>query len=299
MNVPIWFILFAHTIYFVYWPRIEVNTQNRAIIQMEKYAHIFSLGYRCSSAGILKSLGLKQESFPFDWLVSRLPIIEHCVKTEFSEFLNVANYTKQKSATYGYPTADPNSRQWICDESMRVNHYYEFAAQDNHLYLVPYLTPTHDAYSYRMMMNHHDITQEKDREYYVRCVDRWNRMFESPGRKLSLYIHPVIFKEYYDICKDALHKDLRRFHRELNATKHDGIYIIPVKTSYDDPTSHCAKYVLEEQPDDDLTPNCRICVLWTNNKFIDAGEIFMGKCFVETYVIKEYVWNAASSGRLA
>jgi hypothetical protein len=69
----------------------------------------------------------------------------------------------------------------------------------------------------------------------------------------------------------------------------DGIYIIPVKTPYADPTNQCCKYVLEEQPDDIETPGCRICILWANRELVDAGEIFMGECYVETYVIKDYV----------
>ena len=34
-----------------------------------------SFGYRCSCAGILKDLGLKHESYPFDWLISNLSVI--------------------------------------------------------------------------------------------------------------------------------------------------------------------------------------------------------------------------------
>ncbi len=77
----------------------------------------------------------------------------------------------------------------------------------------------------------------------------------------------------------------------------DGIYIIPVKTPFEYPTNHCAKYVLEEQPDDDMA-NCRVCILWTNRDFIDAGEIFMGNCQAETYVIKDYLQQTVNNRRL-
>ena len=270
---------------------------------MIKYKFVFSLGYRCSSAGILKTLGLKQESYPFDWMVSRLPIVKHCIETDFAEFLDRTNYAKKHSATYNYPTPDPISRQWICDESIRVNYFYESASPSIYnsnleLYLVPYLNSDHDAYSHKLMMNHHDITEDKDHAYYERCVNRWNQMCKSTNNKLSLYIHPAIFKSEYDKSKLDIQEDLRRFHRSIGLVNHDGIYIIPVKTPYDIPTNHCAKYVLEEMADDDLTPNCRICILWTNSEFIDAGEIFMGKCYVETYVVKEYVQKTAANGLL-
>ena len=247
----------------------------------------------------MKTLGLKHVSYPFDWMVSRLPIIEHCIETGFVEFLNPQNYAKKHSATYGYPNATPDSRQWICDESIRVNNYYESMQTENmHLYLAPHLTPEHDAYSHKLMMNHHDITTADHHAYYERCVSRWMQMAQSEERKLSLYIHPAIFNETYNVIKCELKEDMRRFHRSVNFQNHDGVYIIPVKTKYEIPTDYCAKYVLEEQPDDDLTPNCRICVLWTNSEFVDAGEIFMGKCFLETYVIKEYVQKTAELGKL-
>ena len=60
----------------------------------------FSFGYRCSSAGILKSMQLKYESFPFDWLISRLDVIKHCLQDDFREFLNQSNYVRKYSKTY-------------------------------------------------------------------------------------------------------------------------------------------------------------------------------------------------------
>jgi hypothetical protein len=278
---------------------------------MSKYDYIFSLGYRCTSAGILKSLGLKAESYPFDWMVSRLPIIEHCVKNDFVEFLNQDNYTnKTPSATYDYPTKDPESRQWICDESIRINEFYRTPTIGSmHLHLAPYLNVDHDAYSHHLMMNHHDITEEKDHEYYKRCINRWLNMRQSSGKKLSLYIHPTLFLEHFNQIREDLQAEIRKFHRLIfkvcnpslggtNDEVYDGIYIIPVKTPYDYPTHHCAKYVLEEQPDDAFTPNCRICILWTNPRFIDAGEIFMGDCSTETYVVTDYIRIIAESGQL-
>jgi len=41
-----------------------------------------SLGYRCSAAAILKRLQLKNESYPFYWLISRLSIIKVCLSNQ-------------------------------------------------------------------------------------------------------------------------------------------------------------------------------------------------------------------------
>lgn len=256
------------------------------------YDCIFSIGYRCSSAGILKSLGLKTESYPFDWLVSRLPIIEHCVKTEFKSFLNPDNYRCGNGATNNYSSLDPSSAQWICDESICVNDYYERIDLPNiDLYLPNPISPERDAYGNKIMMNHHNIKNSKPhQEYFARCIDRWNRLWNRK-KTLSLYIHPATFHSEFLSIKPRLIKDIRGFHHFMTFynRSHEGIYIIPVKTQYEYPTNHCCKYVLEEQPDDPNLPGCRICILWTNRDFVDAGEIFMGNSYVETYVVKDYL----------
>jgi hypothetical protein len=261
------------------------------------YDYVFSLGYRCSSAGILKSLGLKTESYPFDWLVSRLPIIEHCIQTDFREFLNTDNYKCINGTTHNYTSLDPFSGQYICDESICFNAYYENSSElacrniINELYLPRPVIPERDAYGYKLMMNHRNIKDNQtDKEYFARCVERWNAMYKSPRKKLSLYIHPAIFYDDFAVMKPRLIDEIRiSFRATLMNHYCDSLYIIVVKTPFEYPTNHCAKYVLEEQPDSEYTPGCRICILWANRDFIDAGEIFMGNSHVETYVIKDYL----------
>lgn len=256
----------------------------------QPYDQIVSLGYRCSSAGIIKSLGLKTESYPFDWLVSRLPIIEDCIKTEFKEFLNPDNYGNKEGVTNHYFSIDPSSHQWICNESICFNEYYEkFPAQ---YYLPQPLTPERDAYGYKLMMNHRNIKIPQDHAYYSRCIERWNQ--SASQKRLVFYIHPAVFYEEFMHIKSELIEELRRAHKSINPSG-DGIYIVPVKTPFEYPTNHCAKYVMEEQPDNHAPPTCRICILWTNRDFIDAGEIFMGNCHVETYVIKDYLQQTVNN----
>lgn len=253
------------------------------------YDQIFSLGYRCSSAGILKSIGLKTESYPFDWMVSRLPIIENCIQTEFKDTFNPSNYKCVSASTNHYTSTDPSSQQWICNESICFNLQYE--NQDTariQLYLPRPICPERDAYGYKFMMNHRNIvTTQSDRDYYARCIERFNAPYKN---RLALYIHPAIFYSEFVPYKNEYIAELRRAHKSISITHpHDGIYIIPVKTPYENPTQHCCRYILEEQPDDKMNPKCRICILWANRDFIDAGEIFMGNCHVETYVIKDYL----------
>jgi len=258
------------------------------------YDCIFSLGYRCSSAGILKSLGLKKESYPFDWMVSRLPIIEHCINTNFKFFLTPIHYNCTTGVTNHYSNLNPESRTVICKESICFNKYYEFFmkfASNLYLYFPRPISVKTDAFGYRMMMNHHNIKHDRShKEYFERCVERWNNL--STQKTLSLYIHPAVFYDDFATSRTELIEELRRAHKSISEIcKNDGIYIIPVKTPYDYPTNYCCKYVLEEQPDDLSVPGCRICILWTNRDFIDAGEIFMGDSNVEIYVIKDYLTN--------
>jgi hypothetical protein len=175
--------------------------------QFTKYDYFVSLGYRCSSAGILKSLGIKQESYPFDWMVSRLPVIEHCIQNEFAEFLNTTNYKCVQGMTNHYSSLDTSSRQWICNESICFNEYYETSTSqlsNIDLYLPKPINPEYDAYGYKLMMNHRNIKRTKeDEEYFARCVERWNRIRISPTANiLHLYIHPAIFyDEFFSIEK--------------------------------------------------------------------------------------------------
>ena len=258
------------------------------------YKYIFSLGYRCSSAGILKSLGIKHASYPFDWMVSRPPIILDCIDTEFFHFLNPQNYVQKDSATYDY--RNPLITQKICDENICYNQHYEKDAASYPLsslcIIPPCLSSDRDAYAYKLMMNHHNILSEKDRAYYERCVSRWNEMMDSSDQKLALYIHPCLDHHIWIELSSSILEDTRKFHEYLSThtVGYNGIYIFPVRTEYAAPTNEHGgqnKYVLEEL----LVhkESIHICILWANCDFVDAGTIFMGDSNIETWVVQDYV----------
>ena len=52
----------------------------------------FSVGHRCTTSQLLHDCGLRYDSHPFDWLVSKLDTVEHSLKDDFNEFLNTSNY---------------------------------------------------------------------------------------------------------------------------------------------------------------------------------------------------------------
>ena len=93
---------------------------------------VISFGHRCSSASFIQNLNLKTESYPFDWLVSKLDIIKDCIETKFVHFLNVNNYITQNTETLNIID---NAKTHICNEVAQVNIYYEPAGENIFFYL--------------------------------------------------------------------------------------------------------------------------------------------------------------------
>lgn len=53
---------------------------------------LISIGSRCTTCGALDAVGLRDKAYPFDWLYSSLPMVEHCLRDDFTEFLNPDQY---------------------------------------------------------------------------------------------------------------------------------------------------------------------------------------------------------------
>jgi hypothetical protein len=242
---------------------------------MADHKYVFSLGYRCSAAGILKRIQAKTESYPFDWLVSRLPIVEHCIETDFGEFLNPDNYVYLHTNTHHYdtPESDP---EWICGEWIHWNRFYETDLTWNReMYIPSPLSTPRDAYGHALLINHRNPTKPEDRAYYERCVDRWKQMMESDAPKHSLYIHPAQMA-----FGEEMVSEIERFHVSFSkhTKNHRGMYVIPIRNR--------EKRGIETIRD---TDTCKIAILWATRGLMDAGEIFMGDMWFETNVLCDYV----------
>lgn len=80
---------------------------------MEKYNYI-TIGYDCSTAATLKNLSLREQSLPFDWVVSDMNNVIKCISEEFINFHRnlILNTTKTRVIDYygfEYPHDYPNS----------------------------------------------------------------------------------------------------------------------------------------------------------------------------------------------
>lgn len=59
--------------------------------------HVCSLGTLCQSSQLCKNTGLKQESYPFDWIFSTIPTVIKIIEDNFNQFLNKEMYTSKGS----------------------------------------------------------------------------------------------------------------------------------------------------------------------------------------------------------
>jgi hypothetical protein len=79
---------------------------------------IVSLGNYCLTSMILKENNLKNNSFPFDWMVSCINNINHCISNNFTEFLNLNNYKYLNSKTkntYYFENTEKLFKKLNCD----------------------------------------------------------------------------------------------------------------------------------------------------------------------------------------
>ena len=109
-----------------------------------------SLGGMCHSSQILKRNNLKLCSYPFDWIFSNCDNIIHCIEDNFNIFLDKSYY-------------QDIHRKW--NNNQCGHKYYNVN-----------------------MFNHHDPRNEKDYNYYVRCVDRFKNLLQKQQHKLFIMI---------------------------------------------------------------------------------------------------------------
>jgi hypothetical protein len=260
--------------------------------------YIFSMGYRCSSAGILKHLRVKKESYPFDWIVSRLPVIRHCLETDFRHFISdiSANYHSATTHTIHYDESSPQNNMYVCDEPVQYNTYYaRFPISRIHT-STPLAMPN-DTYAYPLLLNHHNIFSEKDYAYFERCIGRMKTLLDDPRpNKMYLYIHPALTDSEYSGNSSELISELLSFQTFLQTkypyTYPKGLVFLPVKTTYPYPITDHVPNVIEEihnTLDKMGEPQCIINVVYMNRDFVDAGEIFMRNAYIETEYIMNYV----------
>ena len=250
---------------------------------------IISLGYRCSVAGILKKMGLKYENFPFDWLVSRLSVIKHCIEDDFQEFLRLENYQEKCALTI-------SNTEEVCNENMVANMFYQPTQPTQ---------PTHpiNAYQFHLAMTHHNIIHNpKDYEYYKHCVDRFRKELKNVPQqnasKMFIYISPLFTIEEYQQYGEIALRECYDFQSFLEKKMNE----CNSSSSFEEPVIRCLYFImlldnLENYPTltvlHEETNNTKykykIYLLKTNHQFVDEGETFMGNYKEEQELIENSI----------
>lgn len=239
-----------------------------------------SFGYRCTSAGLLKRMGLKTESHPFDWMVSRLSVIQDCISTNFAHFLH-ANYTCRPTITASYEPHESEMDVHVCDESVWLNEKYSFLPPSPEHTSKYWRIFGRDTYSYPMAFNHHNMLLPETREYFVRCIERLRDALHN--RQIHyLYIHPIQDVGEHTDNVSQLMDDFSRFHGFISGESKSpptGLFILPVRTQHPYPITDYYKSPVKTlvKTADGMT----IVVLYCNRDIVDAGEIWYRNGFIE------------------
>lgn len=122
---------------------------------MSNFIYI-SLGPNCHTSGILKYLGYKKESYPFDWILTNLKIINYSILNNFSEFLDRNNYYKS------------NNKISLVEKNVK--------------------------YLESMFHHRNPVDNESDFQYIIRCVNRFNNL--QNNNKFKLFFHTVYNNSY-------------------------------------------------------------------------------------------------------
>ena len=226
---------------------------------------VISFGHRCATGTFMQGLKVKTESYPFDWLISKLHVIKDCIETNFVHFLNVNNYVIQHTETYNMID---DKKYHLCNEIIQVNTYYE-TNKDN--------TQT---YNFKLALNHRYIHEHYD--YYQRCINRLYDLFKSDIKKYYIYFHPICGINDYQTNKNAIMAEFDDFNNYIiNKTINTfGIYFILIKHTTDTKSIKIID-----------TPTYCVFILYCNENFLDGAAPFMGDCDNECQEVMTILQN--------
>lgn len=122
-----------------------------------------SIGEFCYSSSLLQRLKLKQESYPFDWLISSASIVVDCLKDDFAKFLDKSYYERF-----------PNK-----SNSNRISNHTLYSKM---IHYAP------DMIGVSSFFMHRDLVDiPSDYEYYQRCVNRFRSLLKSSDKKTFIF----------------------------------------------------------------------------------------------------------------
>ena len=229
---------------------------------------LFSVGHRCTSTSLIKEMKHKFETYPFDWVVSKLDVLIHCIETNFEEYLRVENYVNKQSETFNLCDG---VKTHVCNENIFYNKYYEDKS------LSDKVENKIGTYGMKLALTHHNMRQEKDRQYFQRCVQRFKNILALPQQKFYLYVHPIMGMADYEenMGKGSLLSYFNAFSDYLKTKTANavGIFFVVVKNQ----ARKGEVEVLFE------TEDAIVHTLYANQDLIDGGGVYSGNFHTEQY----------------
>jgi hypothetical protein len=125
--------------------------------------HYISLGENCHVARTLKSIGLRNEAYPFDWVFTSPQILLDCIENDFTTFMNKQYHTEHPSST---------------DKS------------------------GHSLYG-ETFFNNKNILDNKDYEYYERCIARFKDVMSNDDEKIVVHMTTNNLKPNNSYCDNV------------------------------------------------------------------------------------------------
>lgn len=229
-------------------------------------------------------------------MVSRLPIIQDCIETEFAFFTNPKFYTKQQThITHYYPGTNPAPMR-ICNETIYRNEYYQThpIIQEQICIPTPLSVENGDTYANTCLINHRNINDTDTQEYYNRCITRFQNLLLQPPENpiIGLYIHPTLTEAEFAEQRTALYTQFNAFQTSALPTHWVAVFFCMVRTEHPYPITDYKPRVIEPVLENTNT-NTKIYIVYTNRDFIDAGEIFMQNAYIETDQMCELISTLA------
>lgn len=127
--------------------------------QQRPFRHVVSLGTHCYAAQLIRSVGLKRASYPFDWIFASPAAVVDMVEDGFARFLDPRQFVPVPLARRHEPGAG------LC-----AHAYYR------------------DALAVPLMFAHRDPTEPDQLAYYRRCVARFRAVASGADKALFLML---------------------------------------------------------------------------------------------------------------
>jgi hypothetical protein len=226
---------------------------------------IIPLGHRCSTTGFIKELNYRTESYPFDWVISKLDTIQHCIETNFIEFINKSNYKLITCPSHNNLDGKIIPIQGG-KECVLLNTFY----QEQY--------PLESTYTLKLALVHHDIFAD-GYDYFQRCIERFKVKMNDSDKKILLYFHPYLGQIEYSKNEVSILESIVNFFNFIQAVYSNvyGLFFIIMQGKY---TKLTILYTL---------PDITIYKLETNPDFIDRGTIWEGTCTDEFNIVSNII----------